>query len=67
MNKESIYGLTFDQLSQWLLDRGHKKFRATQVWDWLYVKRVLDFSEMSNLNKDLFIIRRTFLYGIDDA
>ena len=62
MNKESIYGLTFDQLSQWLLDRGHKKFRATQVWDWLYVKRVFDFSEMSNLNKDLVALLEEHFY-----
>jgi len=62
MNKESIYGLTFDQLSQWLLERGHKKFRATQVWDWLYVKRVFDFSEMSNLNKDLVALLEEHFY-----
>lgn len=26
MNIESIYGLTFDQLAAWLLERGHKSF-----------------------------------------
>jgi 23S rRNA (adenine2503-C2)-methyltransferase len=52
MNKESIYGLTFDQLTSWLLEYGHKKFRATQVWDWLYRKRITDFSEMLDVNKD---------------
>ncbi|MBN8207796.1 23S rRNA (adenine(2503)-C(2))-methyltransferase RlmN [Bacillus sp. NTK071] len=50
--KESIYGLTFDQLTEWLLERGHKKFRASQVWDWLYKKRVKEFSQMNNVNKD---------------
>jgi 23S rRNA (adenine2503-C2)-methyltransferase len=52
MTKASIYGLTFEQLTSWLLEHGHKKFRATQVWDWLYKKRVTDFSEMNNVNKD---------------
>ncbi|HBS46580.1 MAG TPA: 23S rRNA (adenine(2503)-C(2))-methyltransferase RlmN [Paenibacillus sp.] len=52
MNMESIYGLTFDQLAAWLLERGHKKFRATQVWDWLYRKRITEFSEMLDVNKD---------------
>lgn len=52
MTKESIYGLTFDQLAAWLLEHGQKKFRATQVWDWLYKKRVSDFSEMVNVNQD---------------
>ncbi|MGE7604294.1 23S rRNA (adenine(2503)-C(2))-methyltransferase RlmN [Peribacillus sp. NPDC097675] len=52
MNKESIYGLTFEQLTAWLLEHGHKKFRATQVWEWLYRTRVTDFSEMTDVNKE---------------
>ena len=28
-----------------------KRFRAKQIWDWLYKKRVTAFSEMTNLNK----------------
>ena len=31
MNKASIYGLTIDQLTTWLIDHGHKKSRALQV------------------------------------
>ncbi|MFS0766714.1 23S rRNA (adenine(2503)-C(2))-methyltransferase RlmN [Peribacillus phoenicis] len=52
MNKESIYGLTFEQLTAWLSDHGHKKFRASQVWEWLYRTRVTSFSEMTDVNKD---------------
>ncbi|PYZ98220.1 23S rRNA (adenine(2503)-C(2))-methyltransferase RlmN [Alteribacter lacisalsi] len=52
MTKPSIYGLTFDQLTDWLVEHGEKKFRAQQVWDWLYKKRIKDFSEMRNVNKD---------------
>ncbi len=52
MNKSSIYGLTFDQLTIWLMEHGHKKFRASQVWDWLYRKRVTDFFDMTDVNKD---------------
>jgi 23S rRNA (adenine2503-C2)-methyltransferase len=52
MNKESIYGLTFEQLTAWLSDHGHKKFRASQVWEWLYRTRVTNFSEMTDVNKD---------------
>lgn len=52
MNKESIYGLTFDQLVAWLMEYGHKKFRALQIWDWLYRKRVEHFSEMMDVNKE---------------
>ncbi|MCF7625379.1 MULTISPECIES: 23S rRNA (adenine(2503)-C(2))-methyltransferase RlmN [Bacillaceae] len=52
MNKESIYGLTFEQLTAWLTDHGHKKFRASQVWEWLYRTRVTSFSEMTDVNKE---------------
>ncbi|MFD1953233.1 23S rRNA (adenine(2503)-C(2))-methyltransferase RlmN [Paenibacillus thailandensis] len=52
MTKHSIYGLTFDQLAEWLLERGHKKFRASQVWEWLYRKRVRSFADMEDVNKE---------------
>lgn len=52
MSKASIYGLTFDQLSAWLLEHGHKKFRASQVWDWLYKKRVTSFDKMIDVHKE---------------
>ncbi|MEH7254615.1 23S rRNA (adenine(2503)-C(2))-methyltransferase RlmN [Neobacillus niacini] len=52
MNKESIYGLTIEQLTAWLIDHGHKKSRASQVWDWLYRKRVTNFADMTGLNQD---------------
>ncbi len=52
MGKESIYRLTFAELTDWLTERGHKKYRAQQVWDWLYRKRVKRFEEMTNVPKD---------------
>ncbi|WP_175989189.1 23S rRNA (adenine(2503)-C(2))-methyltransferase RlmN [Bacillus sp. Marseille-Q1617] len=52
MEKTSIYGLTLDQLTSWLVEHGQKKFRAAQVWDWLYKKRVTDFSQMKNVNSE---------------
>ena len=52
MHKESIYGLTLDQLTSWLIEYGHKKSRAVQVWDWLYRKRVTCFPEMRDVNKE---------------
>ncbi|WP_018665299.1 23S rRNA (adenine(2503)-C(2))-methyltransferase RlmN [Heyndrickxia acidiproducens] len=52
MEKESIFGLTMDQLSDWMLEHGQKKFRAQQVWEWLYQKRVKNFSDMKNVNKE---------------
>ncbi|PWW08600.1 23S rRNA (adenine2503-C2)-methyltransferase [Paenibacillus cellulosilyticus] len=50
MSKPSVYGFTQEQLIEWLLPHGHKKFRAQQVWDWLYRKRVTTFAEMTDVN-----------------
>lgn len=52
MSKTSIYGLTFDQLTDWLVEHGQRSFRSKQVWNWLYNKRVSEFSEMKNVNND---------------
>ncbi len=49
----SIYGMTKPQLEEWFIDHQEKKFRAAQVWEWLYEKRVQSFSEMTNLSKGL--------------
>jgi 23S rRNA (adenine2503-C2)-methyltransferase len=62
MSKQSIYGLTFDQLTVWFLEHGHKKFRATQVWDWLYIKRVKAFADMRNINKELIQLLEEHFY-----
>jgi len=52
MNKPSIYEFTLDQLIGWMIDHGHKKSRALQVWDWLYRKRATNFSQMDDVNAD---------------
>ncbi|MDM5246874.1 MULTISPECIES: 23S rRNA (adenine(2503)-C(2))-methyltransferase RlmN [unclassified Lysinibacillus] len=51
--KESVYSLQPNQLEEWLKENGEKPFRAAQIFDWLYNKRVKTFEEMSNLSKGL--------------
>ncbi|NHC38387.1 23S rRNA (adenine(2503)-C(2))-methyltransferase RlmN [Bacillus sp. MM2020_1] len=51
MNKQSIYGLTIDQLEAWLTQHGEKKSRAQKVWEYLYRKRVTAFTEMTDVNQ----------------
>lgn len=51
--KPSIYSLELSELKKWLTENGEKAFRATQIFDWLYKKRVTSFDEMSNLSKEL--------------
>ncbi len=48
-----IYDLTFDDLANLLASWGQPKYRARQVWEWLYVHYVDDFDRMTNLPKAL--------------
>ena len=52
---KGIYGVTYDELESFLINNGEKKYRANQIIDWLYVKRVDSFSKMTNLNKELIL------------
>ncbi len=49
----SIYDLTIEELEKFLLDNNEKKYRANQIFEWLYEKRVESFSLMTNLSKEL--------------
>ena len=51
--KMSIYSIRLDQLEEYMISIGEKKFRAKQIYDWLHKKRVTDFSEMKNIPKSL--------------
>lgn len=51
--KPSIYSLRLDEMKEWLTANGEKAFRAGQIYEWLYEKRVKTFEEMSNLSKGL--------------
>lgn len=48
-----IYDLTFDDLEQFLVEKGYPKYRADQVWHWVYKQKVDSFNEMTNLPPDL--------------
>ena len=48
---KSVYSYTKDELVTYFEEMGEKKFKADQLFDWLYKKRVTDFSSMINLNK----------------
>ena len=50
---KSIYDLTLEQLKEELKAMGQKPFRAKQIYEWIYVKNVYDFHQMTNLSKEL--------------
>jgi 23S rRNA (adenine2503-C2)-methyltransferase len=49
--KPFIYDLSYEELQDWTKEQGEPAFRAGQIYDWLYVKRVGSFEKMSNLPK----------------
>lgn len=49
--KSSIYGLTLQQLEQWLLENGDKRSRAIHIWRALYRQRVRSFEQMNEVNE----------------
>ena len=46
-----LVGMDRDELTAFVADQGQPKFRAKQLWHWLYHHGVSDFSEMSTLAK----------------
>ncbi len=51
--KPAIHGETLESLTALLTGQGHPAFRARQIMDWLYKKRVGTWDEMTNLSLPL--------------
>jgi 23S rRNA (adenine2503-C2)-methyltransferase len=51
--KSDLKNLTLPALEQFLQGQGKERFRATQIFKWIYQKDARSFEEMSNLSKDL--------------
>lgn len=53
MEKSDIMSFDMDEICSEIAKIGEKTFRAKQIYEWLHVKLVVDFDEMTNLSKDL--------------
>lgn len=51
--KSDIRALSLSQLQEAFIAMGEQKFRAKQVYEWLWMKSARSFEEMTNLSKDL--------------
>lgn len=49
---KNIRSLTKEELVTLCEEMGEKKFRATQLWEWLWLKSARSFDQMTNLSKD---------------
>lgn len=50
---KNIKDYNLDELQNELVNMGEKKFRAEQIFKWLYVEKVKSFDDMTNLALDL--------------
>jgi len=49
----NIRHLSLQELERYFEDLGEKKFRAKQVYEWLWQKHAMSFADMTNLSKEL--------------
>jgi len=49
----NLYDWNLDELTEWVIGLGEKKFRARQIWQWMYDKQVDNFEAMTNLPASL--------------
>lgn len=71
---KNIRDLSKDELTAWFLEKGQKKFRAVQVWEWLWQKHAKHIDDMTNLSRELrdmlseeFIIPALSLYTVQNS
>ena len=61
----SIYNLTREDLENYFLSINSKKFHADQLFDWLYVKRVKSFDDVTNIKKEVLEeIKKNYILNI---
>ena len=49
--KKNLFGYTLAKLTEEMLSLGEKKYRALQLFSWIYVKKVFSFDEMTDISK----------------
>lgn len=49
----NIYGIKRSDLEDYFVNMNEKKYKALQIYEWLYQKRVKSFAKMTNLKKEL--------------
>ena len=49
----SLYGYKLDELTSFLAVRGEPKYRAKQLFEWIYKRRITNFDALTNVSKSL--------------
>ena len=49
--KKNLLGYTLKSLQEEMVSIGEKPYRATQLYQWIYIKKVYDFDQMTDISK----------------
>ncbi len=49
---KSIYDMTIEEMTDYFLNNGDKKFYASQLFEWLYTKKIKSIEEATNIKKE---------------
>lgn len=49
----NIFGITKEKLEDYFIEIGEKKFKATQVFEWIYQKKCFEIDGFSNIKLDI--------------
>ncbi len=61
---KSIYDLTKEEMENYFIEIGSKKFHGDQLFSWLYEKRINSYSMISNIKKEI-LDKISLTYSID--
>ncbi len=72
--KKDIRSLSKEQLQDFFVSKGEKAFRGKQVYEWLWSKSTHDFSDMTNVSKEIremldenFVINHTEIHQMQKS
>ncbi len=51
--KKPLLSFSLLELSDWLIEHEERSFRAKQIFEWIYQKKILNFEQMINLSRQL--------------
>ena len=60
----NIYNYSLSDLETYFLNNNEKKFKATQIYEWLYKKRITSFDEIKNIKEDTDVLK--YLFKLED-
>lgn len=74
IEKKDIRSLSKEQLQDFFVSKGEKAFRGKQVYEWLWSKSTHDFSDMTNVSKEIremldenFVINHTEIHQMQTS